>query len=342
MEDSVLIEHLIEFAEELGKTPTSTEMDDEGPHTARTYQNHFGTWNSALEEAKLTVNRRRGVSNEDLLEEMSRVYDMLGHTPTAKSMDKLADYSPSTYIRRFGSWGAALEKAGVDSDREPNIQTEELLEEILRLRDKYGRVPKSTEMDSEGEYSTVTYRERFGSWQQAVEKCGLEPYRPHGIPEEELLDEIRRMADGDRPPTSEDMRYEGKYTRSTYQRRFGSWNNAVSEAGFDLLVRSPGNSLRKAVYGEGWNEEKRGRVRERDGYECVICGVEQEEYQSEYGMALDVHHIRPAREFENGKERNSMSNLVTLCRACHMEWEGLDLPEEYRPHPASRGADAIR
>ena len=74
-------------------------------------------------------------------------------------------------------------------------------------------------------------------------------------------------------------------------------------------------------YGPGWNERKRQRVRERDGYECVRCGATQEEHKARYGERLHVHHLTKAREIDDAEERNSISNLVALCRDCHADWE---------------------
>jgi endogenous inhibitor of DNA gyrase (YacG/DUF329 family) len=78
-------------------------------------------------------------------------------------------------------------------------------------------------------------------------------------------------------------------------------------------------------YGPGWNEDKKQAVRERDGYKCAICGTTSEEHYDEYGFALNVHHIVPAREFDDPEKCNDMDNLVTLCKPCHSEYEGLPL-----------------
>lgn len=83
-------------------------------------------------------------------------------------------------------------------------------------------------------------------------------------------------------------------------------------------------------YGEGWNETKRQRVRDRDGYQCVDCGMTQEEHLEEYNRKLPVHHIVPARRFNDPEMRNDGGNLVTLCTVCHQsKWEGL--PMDYSP-----------
>jgi len=73
-------------------------------------------------------------------------------------------------------------------------------------------------------------------------------------------------------------------------------------------------------YGKSWKRQRR-KARERDGDECVICGD---------GDQVDVHHIRPFREFgvENHERANRLDNLVCLCRKHHAKWEGIPLRPE--------------
>ena len=74
-------------------------------------------------------------------------------------------------------------------------------------------------------------------------------------------------------------------------------------------------------YGPGWNERKKRRVRIRDQARCQNCGMTEPECLKEFGRVLDVHHIQPARSFENPGPRNAMENLISLCVGCHKEWE---------------------
>lgn len=76
-------------------------------------------------------------------------------------------------------------------------------------------------------------------------------------------------------------------------------------------------------YGKGWNESKRQSVRERDGYECVYCGMGNRKHKEKKGSRLHVHHIKPARLFDDDEKRNSMSNLETVCNSCHRKVESL-------------------
>lgn len=66
-------------------------------------------------------------------------------------------------------------------------------------------------------------------------------------------------------------------------------------------------------YGPNWTQQRQ-RARSRDGYMCQVCGV----LEILYGRELDVHHIRPFREFGGDYEKaNVEENLVSLCKLCH-------------------------
>lgn len=76
-------------------------------------------------------------------------------------------------------------------------------------------------------------------------------------------------------------------------------------------------------YGEGWNDRKKERVRERDDYVCQHpgCTITNEEHKERVGKSLAVHHIQPARSFDDAERRNDMENLITLCMTHHRMWE---------------------
>lgn len=74
-------------------------------------------------------------------------------------------------------------------------------------------------------------------------------------------------------------------------------------------------------YGRGWNETKREQVRDRDSRECQGCGMSEPEHVDAHGGKLHVHHITPARQFDDPKERNALDNLITVCISCHRSAE---------------------
>lgn len=73
-------------------------------------------------------------------------------------------------------------------------------------------------------------------------------------------------------------------------------------------------------YGQNWNEIAKG-IREKYNRECWSCGVDE----SELFRKLDVHHIKPRREFDNVDEANTEDNLIPLCLPCHQKWESLPI-----------------
>ena len=53
------------------------------------------------------------------------------------------------------------------------------------------------------------------------------------ISDDDLIDEIHRLADGEKPPTQDCMNENGAYSATTYWSHFGSWNEAVNKAGYE-------------------------------------------------------------------------------------------------------------
>ena len=80
-------------------------------------------------------------------------------------------------------------------------------------------------------------------------------------------------------------------------------------------------------YGPRWPEQRLKAV-VRDQSRCQVCDATPLELDS----PLVVHHIQPMRLYKeeyDGNEvfdrANRLSNLLTLCRHCHMKWEGIPL-----------------
>lgn len=64
---------------------------------------------------------------------------------------------------------------------------------------------------------------------------------------------------------------------------------------------------KKKLYSENWDTIRK-RVYQRDGNRCVMCGKKGK---------LHAHHIVPVRISKD----NSLSNLVSVCGACHRKLE---------------------
>ncbi|WP_276301398.1 homing endonuclease associated repeat-containing protein [Halorussus lipolyticus] len=112
-----LLDALQRLAEELGETPTSMEMNDQGEYSASPYQDEFGGWNNALREAGLELNQPRRIPTDDLLNEIRRLARELNQTPTKKQLNEQGEYCSRTYQTRFGSWNEAIRQAGLEPNQ---------------------------------------------------------------------------------------------------------------------------------------------------------------------------------------------------------------------------------
>lgn len=103
-----------------------------------------------------------------------------------------------------------------------------------------GRPPTAPEANArEGFPSVTAFVHHFGSWNTALVEAGLEP-RDRQRSDEELLADLREFTTGGKYPSvpavaaREDMAHP-----HTYQRRFGSWSEALDAAGLPAFEQGP-------------------------------------------------------------------------------------------------------
>lgn len=108
-----LIADLLRVSEVLGTRVLSiSDYAPLGQFSVVTFQRLFGSWPEAVRAAGLEVSplARSPTAVEDLLSNMAAVWEALGRQP--KQADFVApqsEFSHDVYVRRFGSWRAALE-----------------------------------------------------------------------------------------------------------------------------------------------------------------------------------------------------------------------------------------
>ena len=210
-------------------------MNQDGAHSSKTYQKTFGSWNEALKQADIGINNEHDIAKSDLLDELIRLSDELGRAPTSRDMADKGKYGTSNYPSKFGSWNDAVREAGLEPSREREVSRKKLLDEIKRVAGKLGYAPTTTQMKHHADYGVTTYLKRFGTWNDAVREAGFEPMRVVNVSEAELLRALTELSnDLGRTPNAVEMDEDGKYSVGTYDRRFGSWNNALKQAGLEL------------------------------------------------------------------------------------------------------------
>jgi len=81
----------------------------------------------------------------------------------------------------------------------------------------------------------------------------------------------------------------------------------------DIHKHAEGLPMTGDNYPDDWRI-RREKVLDRDGYECIGCGMSDRECKEENDCGLHAHHIVPLSE--NGG--NGLDNLISLCPDCHL------------------------
>lgn len=114
------------------------------------------------------------------------------------------------------------------------MEKSELLDDLKQFANDIGKTPTVRECRESGPHSPDDYKREFGSWNEALERAGLEPNQYQSISKESILDDIKRVADGiGRAPTLDEMDWHGKYSIATYQKKLDSYVGALEKLGLE-------------------------------------------------------------------------------------------------------------
>lgn len=294
------------------------------------------------------TNLKQRITDEDLINDLRTVANNLGKK-TLKQEDVCKNngskYNRKTSIARFGSWNAALKKAGLEGEKslkgmeygEKSIRDEVLLADLVRVANELGN-PKFSISDYEkfGKFTARTMQDRFGSWNQAKQKVNLEIVISE-FTNEELFENILELWTllGRQPKFGEVISPNSRFHGSTYARRFGSWRGALEAfiefvnadnnheepieskpqlIPINILVETPKvpqKELKIKRTPRGINLRLRFTILKRDNFSCRKCGRSP---AKDPNIILHVDHIIPwSKDGETVIE-----NLETLCEQCNL------------------------
>lgn len=330
--DEELIEELHRVSEEHceGESPRQKDMIDDGKFSAATYERRFESWNDILEKSGVGVNVYKDYSKSDIKSILIKTIeeDFNGEVPSRNEFNREADIHYSTIDNYFETWNKALQSCGFEVNEKHNLSRDFLKQEIFRVSDIIGEVPTIEQINELAEVSIVPYETEFGSWNKALEICGMEYNHKNNIGKEYIKKELKRVSeqkcDG-KAPKREDMKEYSDICQRTATIKFGTWRNALKESGVEPLKPEEylptgedhhawkgGYSVN---YGSSWYSQRKKAIK-RDNFSCRKCG--------EKNSIIDVHHITPIRywDIENEHEKmNALHNLISLCRLCHNKYE---------------------
>lgn len=216
-----------------------------------------------------------------------------------------------------------------------NVPDEELLEDLRRVAVALERNKISSREynDNGGQYTAGTIGVRFGSWNNALIKAGLQLIQQREVSAENLWKNLEQVwvAIGRQPVLRDIKGNYSKYSKHQYIAKFGTWNNAlVSFIDYvdsdDIhvsepiiveniqLVAKPFKHITKRFP----SERLKVQVLMRDGNKCRLCGI--------ILTGDDIHfdHIKP---WSKGGE-TVLENLQVLCERHNLAKGNLDYQPE--------------
>ena len=287
------------------------------------------------------------LTDEEILADIKSTARKLGNDYISISTyKKHGKYSQTAIQAHFGTWKNALLLAGLRNERKQSelklISDEEFFQDLQRVAKLLNsKTVPYEEYRKHGKYSAEHSFKRFGKWNIALEKAGLETtgFNKDRISEQDCFDEIERMWRLlGRQPTSTDIIKKGicRYSIDTFKRRFGGWRKAL-ESFVDYINDTDSeyepvsnSSVESEDISENLLEEKlkndinskhhtprnintrlRFKVLSRDKFKCCACGASP---AKDPAVELHVDHIVPWSE---GGE-TVIENLQTLCSKCNL------------------------
>ena len=202
------------------------------------------------------------------------------------------------------------------------VSDEELIADLRRVALTLGTEAVSfRHYASEGTYAAQTQAERFGSWNKALLRAGLDVLQRHDIPDEELFENVLTLWQhyGRQPRSRELASNPSCISAGRYAYRFGSWMKALKSfvdyangTGAELVEQSAeADADRRRKTGRNPSIRLRWHVLQRDNFKCCGCGASP---AITLGVELHVDHVHPWSE---GGE-TLLENLQTLCSKCNL------------------------
>jgi hypothetical protein len=272
---------------------TKSEFAKHARVNVTTLQNHFGSWKECLATAGLahrysgaaiTSKMRRcagtrALSDEAVLDEVRSVAKRLKPgSLTVEQFNSLSTLSADVIRRRFGSWRAGLQKAGVASTRYGKRYTnDECFENLLQVWTHYGRQPQHDEMRlAPSTVGPKAYTGRWGTWLKALEAF------------------VNKMNQDDDPSETSTTAVGNAFSTNPENTKRNQRRTTA-----DADVRDIKLGLRWKVF-------------QRDRFRCVKCGASP---ANDLGCKqLHADHILP---FSKGG-KTVLENLQTLCERCNL------------------------
>lgn len=156
-------------------TLTKKEYDMYGKYFSSTLVKRYGSWNTILKLAGMELNLNRNITNEEMFEEIERIWILLGRQPTTTDIKNgISKFSLQSYARRFGGWRGALQAFVDYINTEGNNTSNESLVQEQPCIDINKDIPAKEKNDVPHKTSRdINLRLRFRVMQRDNFKCRI-------------------------------------------------------------------------------------------------------------------------------------------------------------------------
>jgi hypothetical protein len=281
---------------------------------------------------KFELDTLNDYSDEEILSELRRVASALnGQHLTHDRFNQLSRVHSTTLRSRFGSWRAALDRAGISELIAPRweiLTLEEVLEELKRYAAESGEHSATKQQIAARlgvDPGSIT--RRFGAWPELLRQAGLSSVAlGRRYSDDECFENVLslwthygrqpRFAELNRPPSAVGSK--------AYIKRWGGWRAALAafveranRAEPDRDEPPPSQAAHevssdaRSSFPRSVSVSLRYKVLQRDHFRCVLCGASP---ALKLGTILHIDHIIP---WSRGGQ-NVFENLRTLCEACNL------------------------
>mgnify|MGYP001380134702 CR=1 FL=1 len=217
-----------------------------------------------------------------------------------------------------------------------NVPEGDLLADLKAVAGRLSKTSISSREynDSDSKYTSGTIAARFGSWNNALQKAGLDLVHQREVSTEELFENLEQvwLRVGQQPTFRDMKKLNSKYSTHQYISKFGTWRNALVEfvehinsdkptdaneiGEIEQDIESIKNELPvfKHKAKRFPSERLKVQVLMRDGNKCRLCGI------TLTGDSIHFDHIKP---WSKGGE-TILENLQILCDTHNLAKGNLD------------------
>lgn len=261
------------------------------------------------------------INKDFVLQDMQEVFNCYGKC-TQALYKQHGKYNVQTVAKKLNLKFSDLQRELNIPTRSYNVNREDLIQDVFRIYNDNGYITRDLYIEL-GKYSRKPINRLFGSWNNMLQELGLPINCLINIPEEDLLNELRRIYQEYGVISATIIRWESKYSLEVYVRRFRGLNNAYKKIGipthnFDTIQQSQIETYLiqkiEKILGEKAEREKQ--------FDWLIYkySLRLDAYFPKHNLAVEIngplHYINPfARneaEFQLVQER--FQHKIQLCQ----------------------------